>query len=308
MCDDATTSETSACRLCGLETPLAEFYVRKNGKRRSECNPCFCARSRANYAKRRIKATGKPPKTLLNPRTAEPRLTRICVRCKVEKPVAEFYLSRKTGRRRSTCKPCSRAEGRELAQRRAEQEGREYVPRPRPSELPQPTRRFYRICTHCGREKPAPEFPLNRKTGGRYRCCKACRRAKLRASHARNREKRTADTKAWRRANPDKVRVINRRARLKDKEQRAVRAESRKLRQLGVVRQSDTCVQCGARPTELHHETYDDWVHVLSLCHSCHMKLHWREWKRTGTGPVKRPWEFDEEQDVQPQMNADGRR
>lgn len=40
---------------------------------------------------------------------AEPSVTRVCRRCGVEKPIAEFYLVRATGRRQTPCRACQRA-------------------------------------------------------------------------------------------------------------------------------------------------------------------------------------------------------
>ena len=34
------------------------------------------------------------------------------------------------------------------------------------------------------------------------------------------------------------------------------------------------CAICGKQPIEKHHEDYDSWNCFISLCNSCHSKIH----------------------------------
>ncbi len=43
----------------------------------------------------------------------EPRLSKTCTKCGREKPIAEFYLRRKTGKRVAACRTCCRAASRQ---------------------------------------------------------------------------------------------------------------------------------------------------------------------------------------------------
>lgn len=65
----------------------------------------------------------------------------------------------------------------------------------------------------------------------------------------------------------------------------AVWAHSRVKRAIkhGVLRRSTTCAMCGCKPEpmrngrsglELHHTNYRKPLFVLSLCKSCHRKVH----------------------------------
>lgn len=225
--------------------------------------------------------------------------TKLCAECGIEKPVAEFYLRSGTTKPLSKCKECTRTEMRERYRQRRERQGHTVVSR---AEFERRTYRRadrMRLCRRCGRWRHYPEFPLDRKTGRRTSPCKACLRKAARERIRRAPEAHAARSAEWARSHPEKRRAIQRRcyrrARLKLKDHDAVRKETRKLRDLGVVRQSDTCIQCGASPTLLHHETYDDVVNVLSLCPRCHMRGHYKEWRKHGGGPVKYPWEYDEE-------------
>jgi hypothetical protein len=92
-------------------------------------------------------------------------------------------------------------------------------------------------CTKCGQAKPESEFYVKyRNTGQLYSVCKPCWNAYKRARyHAnpepqiqkrmewarRNRERVAATTKAWREANPERVKTIVRRSFEKTKPQRA---------------------------------------------------------------------------------------
>jgi hypothetical protein len=152
-----------------------------------------------------------------------------------------------------------------------------------------------------------PEFRLKPLTGRRCQVCRACTRARFRRWYA-DRCEREERLGVKRKApyDPAKHRAQLERAQAR-RERRAgaeagveahrkdlTRSRSRRLGKLGLLHQSDQCLDCG-RPTEvLHHEDYEDVTHVVSLCRRCHMRRHWAVWRRTGGGPVRHPWEYDD--------------
>ena len=216
-------------------------------------------------------------------------LTKVCTVCGRGKPLEEFYLRRKTGRRWSVCRECARERMRRYyhdvrAGRR--RPGRRDAPPPRP---------LTKICTECGIEKYAPEFPLDRKTGRRGNRCRACFRAWQRRYYADHAEELRDRARRYReRQDPEQRRAKERRYRNKHRKEQTTRHRSRHLRQLGLVDVSDTCVDCGGPATEMHHEDYGSVVDLVSLCHLCHMRRHFAHWRKHGGGPVKYPHEYED--------------
>ena len=219
--------------------------------------------------------------------------TRVCVRCGHQKPVADFRLSR-TGRRLSPkCWLC-----RYLAARTPR--GRISALPPSPFDAPrrpavaEPP--LTRVCRKCGIEKPLGEFRLRYSTGRRYCACRACHRAAIREWYANNREKHRAITARSRaRENPEQRRARERRCRKRHPKEHAVRQRTGRLRVLGVLALDPECADCGGPAADLHHEVYGDVCSLVSLCRRCHMARHFREWRKHGGGPVKYPWEHEEQ-------------
>jgi hypothetical protein len=134
-----------------------------------------------------------------------------------------------------------------------------------------------RTCSRCKATKPVSEFnrysdPAAPLTGWRYYAwCRECARAGSRAYGAANRARRNERLRAWRKANPDKARELDRR---------------RHLRRYGLtqesvdamrVAQGGRCALC-RRKTELviDHDHATGRVRGLT-CGQCNTLLGWLE-------------------------------
>lgn len=111
-------------------------------------------------------------------------------------------------------------------------------------------------CVKCGsteRYKPPP----GRKIGK----CKVCRRAQSREWRKNNPDKKRTVTQAYRKANPEKFAAHK-------AVKRAVYCGD-----LPLVSTCD-CRDCGIQAAEYHHEDYSKPLDVEPLCISCHKKRH----------------------------------
>ena len=64
-----------------------------------------------------------------------------------------------------------------------------------------------KICTKCGEAKSVEAFPNDhRMRSGLSPQCRACHAIRARRSYFANREERLAKSRAWRAANPEKLR------------------------------------------------------------------------------------------------------
>ncbi len=222
--------------------------------------------------------------------------TRVCERCGNEKSEGDFRLTRRGRRLSAVCWVC-----RFVAARTARGRIAALPPGPFDPGGEEPKPRYTRTCPRCGCEQPAAEFYLHQATGRRASHCRACCRAARRRYYIENPDKvRAALRRSYQRQDPAKRRARNaryarqERARLKA----AVRARTTRLRILGLLTLAERCEDCGRPAALVHHETYDDVLALASLCRSCHMKRHFRVWRKTGGGPVRYPWEYQDEGSV----------
>jgi hypothetical protein len=66
-------------------------------------------------------------------------------------------------------------------------------------------------CTKCGIEKPVSDFYRDaHRKDGLFSWCKSCWSVKTKAKYAANREQAVAQSKAWKQANPERVRQYQR--------------------------------------------------------------------------------------------------
>jgi len=161
------------------------------------------------------------------------------------------------------------------------------------------THSLAKVCPRCGAEKPVPEFYLSRATGRRASHCRACCREARRRAYAADPDKaKAAVLRSRRREDPAQRRRRNRRYARYARENRVnqtIRARTTRLRLLGLLTLADRCEDCGGPPALVHHETYGDVCALVTLCRSCHMRRHWRLWRKHGGGPVRYPWEYGQE-------------
>lgn len=219
--------------------------------------------------------------------------TEVCSRCGNTKPLEDFRLWRAGGRSSPACWVCRWAAATTAQERLAA-----LPPGPFdgwPGADPAGPRLTH-VCRTCGREKSHAEFTLDYARGRRRSPCRACARANGRRYYAANRElvlarhrdSVTPEVLARRRARY--ARSVRERS-----EKEAIRRRTKRLRLLGHLGLAEHCHDCGGPAVEVHHETYGDVCALVSLCRRCHMTRHFREWRKTGGGPVRYPQEYEEE-------------
>jgi len=118
-------------------------------------------------------------------------MSKICNKCKVDKPLTEYY-KRKKGVRH-ICKACQKIEA-EI-----------YIVKPKTI--------LKKVCTKCGINKDINEFftQLNRADGHRSNC-KACSKMARHKSYEKHKESETKKAKLWQKNNPEKVKVSHRKS------------------------------------------------------------------------------------------------
>ena len=88
--------------------------------------------------------------------------------------------------------------------------------------------------------------------------CSGCKRAKVSQWKKDNPERHAATNAAWKERNPDKV-------------------KAHAIVQMALIAGQlvkKPCEDCGAEPTNAHHEDYGRPLDVNWLCDSCHVKRH----------------------------------
>lgn len=94
------------CTKCGTGKPNDGFYRRSNGQVLPECKECTKARTLRTKRERaaRLRAEREAEDARLRALSLK-----VCTKCGAEKPHADFYADRRTGRLSSWCRPCQRA-------------------------------------------------------------------------------------------------------------------------------------------------------------------------------------------------------
>lgn len=141
-------ADLKPCRVCAKEKPLTSFQLVRNSQlstatsRRNVCQSCRSARKR----------TFDPEKS----RRFRPDGVYSCTKCRNEFPVSEFQVITRSKSRQpevhSYCRECARAASRDRTRRRAEREGRRFIPRgvPDPDRRPDATYDFAFACDVLG--------------------------------------------------------------------------------------------------------------------------------------------------------------
>ena len=197
-------------------------------------------------------------------------VTKVCVKCGVEKHLMEFHLRRDTGRRRNDCKACRNAASRRYAAEHAD-------------ELREKNRRYH-----------AEHREEIRAVNRRWREANAEKlRAKHRADYAADPQGHYKRVREWVKNNRAWERARQRLYYHNNKHKAKVRHATRLLREIGALSRADHCADCAGKATEHHHVDYDSPFEVISLWRKCHMSRHFARWRKTGGGPVKYPEEYD---------------
>jgi len=142
------------------------------------------------------------------------------------------------------------------------------------------------LCSACGFRLPPSSFYRDAKgRNGLSYHCKECAKTRARAWQRQNKARHTAQSAAWRAANPERQKVIqDRQARTpagkanartyRQRNREKVRARGtihNHLRYGKLVRQP--CRDCGGR-AQAHHDDYSKPLDVIWLCQKCHAAFH----------------------------------
>jgi len=232
------------------------------------------------------------------PHTATHAPTRICILCGHEGPPTDFRPRRRGARLLQKCWICRYLAAKTPRARRNALPPSPFDPGTRASCRDSTQDRPTRTCRKCGAEKPLAEFYLNHATGRRTSPCRRCIRAATRRYYAENRERLIPLRRRWAaQEDPEQRRARVARYRQRHPREQAIRSRTNRLRVLGVLELAAECADCRGPATDLHHETYGPVCALVSLCRRCHMARHFRHWRKHGGGPVKFPWEHDQEEE-----------
>jgi predicted Zn-ribbon and HTH transcriptional regulator len=148
-----------------------------------------------------------------------------------------------------------------------------------------------KACSKCGVEKTVDQFHKH-KIGvyGVHSWCKVCKsqrrayygdlnrereRKQGREHYHANKEKCLEANRQWKKNNPAKVAVIEKRSYLKTIESEKTRAKTRYAIRKGIIMKPSACQKCGTEgATQAHHHDYSKYLEVEFLCHVCHKAHH----------------------------------
>ena len=292
MPNAATHAQTMTCTLCGHEGPPSEFRPRRRGARLLQ--KCWiCRYLAAKTPRARLDALPPSPFDLPAP----------------SPPGGQHTLAATPPQRRRTSRgPSSRGlprprEGKPRGA--AEYPPAGVNPAGGASAPARDQERLTRTCRKCGVEKSLGDFYLDRSTGRRTSPCRRCIRAANRRYYAENRERLIPVRRRWAaQEDPEQRNARQRRCRERNRLKYAIRSRTNRLRVLGVLDLAPECADCGGPAADLHHESYGSVCALVSLCRRCHMARHYRVWRKHGGGPVKYPWEHDQEEEGSTAKNA----
>lgn len=152
-------------------------------------------------------------------------------------------------------------------------------------------------CTKCKVERPTAEFNKDpQKRNGLKSTCKDCGRAYAREWTRKNRERNAEKAKAWREANPSRVREytrewqsknmdlvveMSRKYRAADPERYRAHNRLSKAVSTGKIVKPSECKRCckskTSRQLDGHHRDYSKALDVEWLCRQCHKDRHREE-------------------------------
>ena len=257
------------CKDCLRKLPITHFEKANHGTSlRGDCKDCVRAKRRLNYTK---------------PVLSTPLVSKICVKCGIEKPVSEFtFVAARIGGLHSYCKTCKQTLERGKATTRAESKRKalqiEYE-NMEPSARPLPKVCGSSTCRLVGATQPPENFDKSKihSTGLRIDC-RLCELERKRNDpeeaskdyHSRwyqeHKEELNQRTKEWRDANPEEVRRLH---------------IERRFRNYGVTQewydrtlaaQGGGCAMCGSKDPKNQWNTFHvDHNHSCCNkgCHAC---------------------------------------
>lgn len=175
---DTPEQSTKVCSTCFKEKPLSEFYhvskITHAHLYRTECKACTLTQQRIKHHQKRNK---KLVQFSLFP------ISKICTKCKIEKPIDQFgygnpYTPDGYNYR---CRDCLKEDAKGRSQKIAH--------------LP-----ASKVCSRCHTKKLLEQFPISTGYGkyGRASICYECAQERWQE----NKEKYTATSAKWRKANP----------------------------------------------------------------------------------------------------------
>lgn len=147
-------------------------------------------------------------------------------------------------------------------------------------------------CRGCRQPKKLVDFYKDKSNvDGLRPYCKQCSKGQRTKHYAKNREKEKAQTRAWKKANPEKVtayaksragKAIRKKSNHKYRKNNPVKIKARKAAENAVNTRkipavSDCkCEDCYDKAVNYHHESYakKDWLKVIPLCRPCHLNRH----------------------------------
>jgi len=132
-----------------------------------------------------------------------------------------------------------------------------------------------RVCIDCGKRALYPSdlesFKKDKKGRyGRANLCKECKNRRTRAYYQNHKQKFQSYQREYRKKHKEQYNRNNRVYKSRHQQQIAVENLAYRLVPLG-----SRCEHCGSTENLCrHHPDYTKPFSIVTLCHSCHMKLH----------------------------------
>lgn len=214
--DEKQVRTHKTCTLCHQEKPLGQFY-KALGAPRPSCKVCDDSRRKPTP---KVIARKEAWAAKVAEREAQEALalqavgeTKFCEECRVDRPVACFYVPKKGKPCSPLCKSCLR-EDLKLSRSDPEQHRQKVALRLEErlarDVLAQEAEKLIaaKVCTCCKVEKTLGAFRAHRGLYGRSSYCRRCEQKAAREYCKQNGEALRARAKVWRDANPEKIKAI----------------------------------------------------------------------------------------------------
>jgi hypothetical protein len=269
------------CSKCGEWKPVEEFYKNKMAKDglQSVCKSCNKKHDKERLPQRREKYK------LLHPVQPIDTTHRVCKRCKIDKPITEFWKddSNKTYGHMSTCIECKK----ELHEIKV-------YPRVVKRKIKYNDEPGFLTCRKCGVKQPLTEFNKDKSINGGFRpICKKCISAHDKKYYAENKESISIRQHNYRLSHKEEIKKWNRDYRLenietyKEKDREYRETHKKEISERGKAYRAlnrEELIEYGREYRRTHEKEMRDWHAQYYIDNKEDIKLYKKQYASTPAG------------------------